>query len=100
MIPDDLIDRLSSEAGRRLSEKSRAGRAKAIAGLRQCRVLVTQDGAGTWEEMFDRPPTLAQLVARVGPRAYVVGIGMRIRARRERRAAIAATLARPRIAAE
>ncbi len=87
MIPDDLIDRLSTELGDRLARTSRAGRLRAIAGLRQCRVLVTEDGAGTWEELFDRPPTLGQLIARVGPRAYIVGVGMRIRARRDRLAA-------------
>jgi hypothetical protein len=72
MITEDLIDRLSSEAGRRLGQKARIGRVRALALLTEARVLVTRDGAGTWEEVFDGPPTLGELIARIGPRAYVI----------------------------
>jgi len=34
-LNDDLIDRLSSEAGRRLSEKARAGRRRAPSAQRE-----------------------------------------------------------------
>lgn len=39
-------------------------------------VLVTRDGAEAEELLFDRPPTLADLVARAGVGAYVLGIGV------------------------
>jgi hypothetical protein len=72
MIAEDLIDRLSSEAGRRLGQKARIGRIRALAVLTEARVLVVRDGAGAWEEVFDGPPTLADLIARIGPSAYVI----------------------------
>ena len=84
MIADDLIDRLSSEVGQRLVSTARRRRLRALSGLKTCRVLVTRDGEGTWEESFDKPPALAELISRVGPRAYVVSVRMKARTVRER----------------
>lgn len=39
-------------------------------------VLVTRDGAEAEELLFDRPPTLADLVARAGAGAFLLGIGV------------------------
>lgn len=88
---EDLIDRLSSEAGRRLADKARAGRRRALARISRCCVTVTRDGKTTREVLFDETPTLGELVARVGPDCYVVNIAMKRRPLRERiRLAIAA----------
>ncbi|MFZ5709659.1 MAG: hypothetical protein ACOY4T_08255 [Pseudomonadota bacterium] len=84
MIAEELVDRLSGEVGHRLLAKARRQRVRALGTLRECRVTVTRDGEGTWEERFERPPTLAELVSRVGPSAYVVAICMKSRSLRER----------------
>lgn len=39
-------------------------------------VLVTRDGTAEEELLFDRPPTLADLVARAGAGAFLLGIGV------------------------
>ena len=39
-------------------------------------VLVTRDGAMAEELLFDRPPTLADLVARAGAGAFLLGLGV------------------------
>lgn len=39
-------------------------------------VLVTRDGTMAEEILFDRPPTLADLVARAGAGAFLLGIGV------------------------
>lgn len=39
-------------------------------------VLVTRDGAMAEELLFDRPPTIADLVARAGAGAFLLGIGV------------------------
>lgn len=82
MIADDLVERLSHEAGRRLERKARIGRLRALGSLAECRVLLTKDGTGTWEEVFDGPPTLAQLTSRAGAAAFVVRLAMRARSAR------------------
>ncbi|MFN0113426.1 MAG: hypothetical protein ACKVPY_01985 [Paracoccaceae bacterium] len=84
MIADELVDRISTEVGQRLVMTARRRRTRALASLRRCRVLVTRDGEGTWEEWFERPPTLAELMARVGGSAYVVSVRMKARTLRER----------------
>lgn len=86
MIAEELIDRLDSEIGDRLSERGRDGRRRALAAIAEFRVLVTEDGSDTWEEVFDRPPTLGQLIGRVGPKAFVVSVAMRARAASRRTA--------------
>lgn len=90
-VTEDLIDRLSSEAGRRLSDKARAGRRRALARISRCCVTVTSDGKSTREVWFDQTPTLGQLVARLGAETYVVAVAMKRRPLRERiRLALAA----------
>jgi hypothetical protein len=90
-VTDELIDRLSSEAGRRLTDKARAGRRRALAKISRCCVTVTSDGKTTQDMFFDQTPTLGQIVARVGPECYIVAIGMKRRPLRERiRLALAA----------
>ena len=79
-ICEDLIDRLSEETDERLADRGRVGRRKALAAIAEFRVLLTEDGRDTWEEVFDRPPTLKQLLARVGPKAFFVSVGLRARA--------------------
>lgn len=39
-------------------------------------VLVTRDGTRSEELLFERPPTLADLIARAGEGAYLLGIGV------------------------
>ncbi len=90
-VSEDLIDRLSSETGRRLTDRARAGRRRALAGISRCCVTVTLDGQSTREEYFEATPTLGQIIARVGPDAFVVSIAMKRRPLRERiRLALAA----------
>lgn len=90
-VNEELVDRLSTEVGRRLSQKAREGRRRALARISRCCVTVTSDGRTTREVWFDQTPTLGQLVSRVGPDCYVVGIAMRRRSLRERiRMALAA----------
>ena len=62
---------------RRLLEAFRGARLEAIYTVIE---NLTEDGRDTWEEVFDRPPTLKQLLARVGPKAFVVSVGLRARA--------------------
>ena len=90
-VTDELIDRLSSETGRRLMERARSGRRRALARISRCCVTVTLDGKATREEIFDHTPTISQILDRVGPEAFIVSIGMRRRPLRERiRLALAA----------
>lgn len=83
-ISDDLINRLSTETGRRLMSRARDGRRRAVAKISHCCVTVTRDGKNTQEEMFDKTPTLGELVARVGPDFYVVSIMMKQKSLRQR----------------
>lgn len=83
-VNNDLIDRISTETGRRLSEKARAGRRRALARISRCCVTVTRDGQTTQEIFFEQTPTLGQIVARVGPECYVVSVAMKRRPLRER----------------
>ncbi len=90
-VTDELIDRLSSETGRRLMERARTGRRRALAKISRFCVTVTMDGQTTREELFDRTPTVAQILDRVGPEAFIVSIGMKRRPLRDRiRLALAA----------
>ncbi|PPB80169.1 hypothetical protein LV82_02041 [Albidovulum inexpectatum] len=83
-ISADLIDRLSTEAGRRLTARARRGRIKALAQISRICVTYTRDGQTRAEEMFDTTPTLGDLYERIGPDAYIVSITMRRRSLRER----------------
>jgi hypothetical protein len=96
-ISEDLIDRLvtetgsrltddlaSSETGLRLTWRARARRRRAIEKISECCVTVTEDGHTTWDETFPRPPTLGALVDRVGQGAFVVSVAMRRRTLRDR----------------
>ncbi len=93
MIADDLVERLSHEAGRRLERKARIGRLRALGSLAECRVLLTKDGTGTWEEVFNGPPTLAQLTSRAGAAAFVVRLVTRARTTRRAHAPLAKRVA-------
>lgn len=91
MITDKLIDRLNVQAAHHLVTKVRKGRRHALSSISLCCVVLTDDGRNTREEIFDQPPTIGQLEARVGPDAWVVSIKMRRMPRRARqRRAIAA----------
>ncbi|MCU9847632.1 hypothetical protein OEZ60_06395 [Defluviimonas sp. WL0024] len=83
-VSNQLIDRLSSEAGRRLNETARAGRRRALGSISRCCVTVTTDGTTMREEFFDVTPTIGEISARVGGGAYVVSIAMRRKPLRER----------------
>jgi hypothetical protein len=90
-ISEDLIDRLSTEAGRKLTNRAREGRRRALERITSFVVIVTHDGVTTWEEVFDRPPTLEQIAARVGSGAFVLGMKRRRKSLTSRfRAALAA----------
>jgi hypothetical protein len=99
-ISEDLIDRLASEtghrlttarevpvtseAGQRLTWRARLRRRRAIETITECCVTVTEDGHTTWQEVFPRPPTLGDLVERVGKGAFVVAVTMRRKSLRAR----------------
>jgi hypothetical protein len=83
-VSEELIDRLSSETGRMLTERARDGRKRALSTISGIVVTVTRDGYKTWEEHFDRPPTLGRLVERVGKDVFVVSVSMRRRSLRDR----------------
>lgn len=83
-VSDELIDRLSSETGRRLTEQARTGRRRLLTRISQFAVTVTYDGVGTEELTFTSVPTLAQIAARAGENAFVVAIGMRRKSLRDR----------------
>lgn len=74
MTSINLIDRLNAEAMLRMAQKVRAGRRRALSSISRCCVVLTDDGR---EVIFDQPPTIGQLEARVGPDAWVVSVKMR-----------------------
>ncbi|PIE13508.1 MAG: hypothetical protein CSA68_11670 [Rhodobacterales bacterium] len=90
MITDQLINRLHLQAADRLSEKVREGRRHALSSISSCCVVVTDDGRDTREVVFDQPPTIGQLEARVGSDAWVVSVRMRRVPRTRQRRATAA----------
>ena len=83
-VSDELVERLSTETGRRLCEKARKGRRRALRRISHFAVLVTYDGVTTEEIIFEAAPTLSQIAARTGQDAYIVSIGMKRRSLRER----------------
>jgi hypothetical protein len=90
-ISEDLIDRLSTETGRRLSSHARSRRRSALTRITRYSYVTTEDGKTTKELTFERPPTLAELVERVGDRAFVVSVAIKRQSLREMfRTAIAA----------
>ncbi|MGC1429262.1 MAG: hypothetical protein WA822_11790 [Albidovulum sp.] len=90
-VSNELIERLSTETGRRLNASARVGRRRALAGISRFCVTVTVDGTTTHDVLFDRTPTMGELMDRVGPKAYLVSVGMKRRPLRERlRLALAA----------
>lgn len=78
-ISEDLISRLDGEAGQHLLDKARTGRKRALEHITTYAVTLTIDGQSTWEEVFDRPPTLEQVAARVGTKVFVLGMRKRRR---------------------
>lgn len=91
MIYENLIDRLNAQAAQRLVANVRKGRRRALAIISRYCIVTTDDGHNTRVVIFDQPPTVGQLVKRVGPDAWVVSIKMRrVPSRACRRHAIAA----------
>lgn len=90
-VSNDLIERLSTETGRRMIDHARHGRIRALAHISRVCVTVTRDGRTTREELFDQTPTLGDIIDRVGPEAFIVSIKMKRKSLRERiRLALAA----------
>lgn len=90
-LTTDLIDRLSTETGRRLGDLARRRRKQALTRLSRHFVVITDDGITTRETMFEQPPTLGQLIDRVGPDVFVVAVRMQRKSLRARfRQALAA----------
>lgn len=90
-LTTDLIDRLSTETGRRLGDLARRRRKQALARLTRHFVVVTDDGITTRETMFEQPPTLGQLIDRVGADVFVVAVRLQRKSLRARvRQALAA----------
>lgn len=81
-VSNHLINRLNTEAAQRLVARVRKGRRKALAAISQYCVVTTDDGRQTREVIFDQPPTIGQLVDRVGQDAWVVSVRMRRGGRR------------------
>lgn len=96
MITNNLIDRLNAQATHHLVTNVHKGRRRALAIISRYCVVTTDGGRETREVVFAQPPTVGQLVARVGPDAWVVAVKMRRRPRKARqRQALAAEYARP-----
>ena len=76
-VSDELIDLLSNETGRRLTERARIGRRRALAKISLFAVTITYDGVRTEELTFTSAPTLAQISAKAGEQAFVLAIGMK-----------------------
>jgi hypothetical protein len=90
-VTTTLIERLSSETGRRLLELAQRNRRHALRAISRVYVVVTDDGVQTRETYFEQPPTLGELMDRVGPDVFVVSVQMRRRSMTSRnRPAIAA----------
>lgn len=83
-ISEDLITRLDGEAGRHLLDRARWGRKRALDHITTYAVTLTRDGHSTWEEVFDRPPTLQQVAARAGSQVFVLGMRKRRKGRTSR----------------
>ncbi|GAB4383653.1 hypothetical protein [Albidovulum sp.] len=83
-VSEELVNRLSSETGRRLAERARLGRRRALQHISACCVTVTTDGEHTWEEYFDKTPTLSEIVKRVGGDVFIVSLGMKRKPLRQR----------------
>lgn len=91
MIYENLLEGLNAQAAQLLIASARKGRRNAISAISRYCVVTTDDGHTTKELLFDQPPTVGQLVKRVGPDAWVVSIKMRRRPRKARqRLAVAA----------
>lgn len=91
MITDQLIDRLNHQVAVNLADKVRKGRRRALSSISRCCIVLTDDGRDTREVIFNQPPTIGQLEARVGPDAWIVSVKMRRVPRRARqRQAVAA----------
>ncbi len=86
-IDETLVRRLSAETGQRLLDRARGGRVKALQSIRHFVVALTRDGARTWEETFEEPPTVGQIAARAGNDVFVVSVRLQHRARTSRLAA-------------
>lgn len=67
----DFIARIRARTAE--TDRQRAG-VESATPARTISVLVTHDGAAAEELVFDRPPTLADLVARAGTGAYILGV--------------------------
>ncbi len=76
-ISEDLINRLDGEAGRHLLDRARMGRRRALEHITTYAVTLTLDGQTTWEEIFDRPPTLEQVAERAGAQVFVLSMRKR-----------------------
>lgn len=76
MIYENLIDRLNAQAAHHLGANVRKGRRRALAIISRYCVVTTDDGRETREVIFDQPPTVGQLIKRVGPDAWVVSVKM------------------------
>ena len=64
-VSNELIERLSTETGRRLNASARVGRRRALAGISRFCVTVTVDGTTTHDVLFDQTPTMGELMDRV-----------------------------------
>lgn len=82
MTTEPLLLRLHERVARETAKKVRDGRRRALAVLLRHYVVVTDDGVATREEWFDQPPTMRELLARIGPDRWVVSVGMRRRSQR------------------
>ncbi|MCB2117075.1 MAG: hypothetical protein KDE00_12450 [Rhodobacteraceae bacterium] len=83
-VDEKLIDRLSTEAGRRLADKARAGRRRAIATISRFCVTYSRDGRSAEEAVFERTPTAIQIAERIGHDSFIIAVGMQKRSLRER----------------
>lgn len=68
----DYIGRVRARAGTAAEPSTKAAKP----GAGRIAVLVTRDGTRAEELLFERPPTLADLIARAGADSYVLAVGV------------------------
>ena len=76
MITENLITRLNAQAAQHVVANVRKGRHRALASISKYCIVTTKDGIEMSEVLFDEPPTIGQLEARVGTDAWVVSVTM------------------------
>jgi len=82
--PKKSSDRFGYRATRQYGSLARSRRKKALQSITGYSVVTTIDGVNKLEYTFDQPPTVAQIVAQFGPKAFVISANPCVRSPRNR----------------